>query len=330
MKNISEINSDDILKELNNLDYDDTDDLKLLDDEDIKPVETKKEEVVDLYSNYGYKRETNTTPKLDMYTEQPKVAPNPLEKYIKEAEIRNSSNQTVSNKPIDKYLDQMNQTKNTPSYHEKEVVRPKVEELKQKTVERPTTTTSPVETQNNITDLNQLFNKVSSNVKGVSDIVNKNAEIKRKIEEKYNDLKKLQMEHEENKKRDYAEINAYRDEVYAKIQEKKVEFEKDYNFMRQEHAKLDNEKKSFEEYKNASMANLNKLEKELKDSYDTRNKNIEQVELGLVKRKEQLDIERANLAKEKEQIKKEKEELAQNLLQFNKLVSEFTNGVESF
>lgn len=328
MKNISEINSEDILKELNNLDYDDTDDLQLLDDEDnIKPVEEKKETPkMDIYSNYGYKREK---PSVDMYTEQPVVAPNPLDKYIKEAEIRNnvSQKQSVSNKPIDKYLDQMNQNKNTSSYQEKEVASPKVEVLKK--IE-PAKTTSPIDSQNNITDLNQLFNKVSSNVKGVSDIVNKNAEIKRKIEEKYNDLKKLQQEHEDNKKRDYAEINAYRDEVYAKIQEKKSEFEKDYEYIKQEHTKLENEKRSFEEYKNTTLANLNKLEKELKESYDNRNKNIEQVELGLVKRKEQLDLERANLAKENERVKKEKDELAQNLIQFNKLVSEFTNGVESF
>lgn len=314
MKNIADVNTDDILLELNNLDYDDSEDLKLLDDEDIKPINNKNidNDLSSLYSNYEPKKEVVSTPKVDMYTE--KISSEPKEKFV---DITPKVNQpTVKETSLDSYLNRNNEKEVTPSNtYTSSVVR------------QPVT-----ENRNNSSaqELNQLFNKVTSNVKGASEIVNRNAEIKRKIEEKFNDLRKLQQEHESNKKKDYEEINAYRDEVYSKIQQKKSEFEKEYGNIRIEHEKLEKEKKSFEDYKNTSLANLNKLEKELKDSYENRTKNIEQVEIGLVKRKEQLDKEKSALAKERESIQQERDELAKNLVQFNKLVSEFTNGVQSF
>ena len=117
--------------------------------------------------------------------------------------------------------------------------------------------------------------------------------------------------------------NAYKDEVYTKLQHKKIDMEKDLKELRDAQIKLEQERKDFETYKSNAMANLTKLEKELKDRYEDRNKNIEQIEKGLVKRKEQLDSERASIAKERQ-------ELADNLVKFNKLVSEFTQGMDGF
>ena len=313
MKNIADVNTDDILLELNNLDYDDSEDLKLLDDEEIKPISNKSNEVdlSNFYNNYEPKKEAVTTSKVNMYTEKEEVKKD--EKQFTELKTNVPSQKATS---LDSYLNRNNKENHNNSINYQNNSKPQAKEE----ISKP----------NSSMELNQLFNKVSSNVKGASEIVNRNAEIKRKIEEKFNDLKRLQQQHEENKKKDYDEINAYRDEVYSKIQQKKADFEKDYSAIKNEQDKLEKEKRSFEEYKNTSLANLNKLEKELKESYESRTKNIEQVEIGLVKRKEQLDIERANLAKEKESIQQEREELAKNLVQFNKLVSEFTNGVQSF
>ncbi len=350
MKNIADVNSDDILTELNNLDYGESDDdLKLLDDEDIRPINNKQvdDDLSDFYMDYSAPKKSEEK-KVDLYTEKLKQEERPLDKYIEKAnklveQPKNIQTETKTEpKGIDAYLNRnvntsnkeqlYNQPKQAQSVQSVYKPQPKVNPISSTSTIKPQTNnyTINASSKTEVEDLNQLFNKVSNNVKGASEIVNRNAEIKKKIEAKFDELRRLQQEHEANKKKDYDEINAYKDDVMNMIQQKKSDMEKDLSELRVGQEKLEKEKKSFEDYKNNSLLNLNKLEKELKDSYESRNKNIEQVELGLVKRKEQLDIERASIAKEREQVKKEKEELARNLVQFNKLVSEFTQGMDNF
>ncbi len=184
--------------------------------------------------------------------------------------------------------------------------------------------------QVDIDSLNQLFAKVSSNVKGASDMVNKNAEIKKRIDEKFLELKKLQEEHEQNKQSDYAEINAYKEDVYAKLKEKKTEVEEQMTLLSRAKEAFEIEKKAFEKEKAETLATLAKRDQELDKSYQERVQGITQIEEGLVKRKEQLDIERNAIQQERIQCDKEKKELADNLLKFNQLVDDFTRGVDRF
>lgn len=361
MKNIADVNSDDILSQLNNLDYDADDDLLLLDDEDIRPISSNKndDDLSDFYKDYKSEEPKKEVKEdIDIYTEKTKVIPPitpafedktiKIETPIKEEKIAISKPVINETPSIDTYLNRkVEEPKKVTSVYSAPIVKEpvkKVEPIKPSIPtfmeKREVNTSKPIvsnrevnynnASSNEINDINQLFNKVTNNVKGASEIVNKNAEIKRKIEAKFEELRKMQEEHEKTKRRDYDEINAYKEEVYSKIQQKKADIEKDLNDLRSNQEKFEKEKKSFEEYKNSSLSNLNKLEKELKDSYESRNKNIEQVEIGLVRRKEQLDIERQNITKEKEQVQREKDELAKNLLQFNKLVSEFTQGIDNF
>lgn len=328
MKNIADVNSDDILNELNNLGYED-DDLKLLDDEDIRPINNKNDDDLDeFYLDYNPSKKEE---KIDLYTEKTKsVQSVPFNNYVdnkkveKKEEVKPTSVEDKNSTSVDAYL-------NRPQINSQPKSNPVVDNVKpyqpqsvtpiqqQKTISTERKTVSNADSN----DLNQLFNRVSNNVKGASELVNKNAEIKRKMDERFAELKRKQQEHELAKKKDIEEINAYRDEVYNKIQEKKVDLEKDVRELRNAQEKFEKEKKEFEMYKSNTLANFNKLEKELKESYDSRNKNIEQVELGLVKRKEQLD-------KEREAIAKDREELASNLVKFNKLVSDFTHDMDNF
>ncbi len=332
MKNIADVNSDDILTELNNLSYDDDDELKLLDDEDIKPInnssdEETDDELTDFYMDYEQSK-TKRKAKVDLYTEEVKpvkeeeskpkvevvkVAPAPKPEPVPTPAPAPAPN-------VDNYL-------NRPPKEENNVPNPLINNAKK---EEPPHVSAPNNNHVEIQDLNQLFDKVSNNVKGASEIVSRNAEIKRKIDERFEELRRMQQEHEANKKSDYEEINAYKNDVYAKLQDKKAEIERDLLSLRGEQTKLANERKDFETYKNQALANLSALEKELKESYDSRNKNIEQVEMGLVKRKEQLDAERSAIAKERELLEKDRATLANNLLQFNKLVDEFTKGIDNF
>lgn len=340
MKNIADVNSDDILTELNNLDYIE-EDLKLLDDEDIKPINNKvDDDLEDFYMDYNEKNKKDTN--IDLYTEKTKVF-DPITvkgENKKEEEVKSQIVEPSKQANVDSYLNRINN-----NYSKIEEIKtsnqPPIKNVSSSPIINKPTTNSQVEVRSSynqvqskdnvdVKDLSQLFNKVSNNVKGASEIVNRNAEIKRKIEEKFDEFRRLQQEHETNKKKDYEEINAYKDEVYSKLQQKKADIEKDLIDLRNNQEKLNTERKDFENYKNSTMANLKKLENDLKASYDSRNKNIEQVELGLVKRKEQLDAERALLAKEKEKLEKEREELTNNLIQFNKLVDDFTNGIDKF
>lgn len=329
MKNIADVNSDDILSELNNLDYDD-DDLKLLDDEDIKPINSSKEDddLADFYMDYEEPKKEEKPAKINLYTEKDDDAP--VVELI-------SPRHEEKEKPAPK-VDVQPQVSSVDAYLNRNI---KARPITASRVER-TTSVEPVKAnepvkeeketpiRTTVQDLNQLFDKVSNNVKGASEIVNRNTEIKRKIDERFEELQRLEQEHEANKRKDYAEINAYKEDVYTKLQAKKSEIEKELVALRTDQDALAKEKQEFENYKNTSLANLKKLEDELRESYDSRNKNIEQVEVGLVKRKEQLDVERANLAKERKELDKERTELSQNLVQFNKLVDEFTKGIDNF
>ena len=357
MKNIADVNSEDILSELNNLDYDD---LKLLDDEEIKPIATKAadDDLADFYMGYDTTNEhkLKNDNRINLYTEKALGTDKPSsskEQKNEKVEIKVKDEKTVVKKSssVDDYLNRPVVNRPTaetvnyepPKHVAKDMTNPLINRVKPVETNQNTTTitasanassmtkgSTPDNSMNDIKDLNQLFNKVSNNVKDASKVINRSAEIKRKIDERFEELRRLQQEHEANKKSDYAQINAYKEEVYTKLQQKKADIENDLAELRINQEKLNKEKQDFEAYKETSMSNLKKLEDELKKSYDSRNRDIEQVELGLVKRKEQLDKERASLAKEREQIEKDRANLADNLVQFNKLVDDFTNGINSF
>lgn len=338
--------TDELLNELTSIEFDDDDALTLLDDEESTPVSKNVIEDADLASFYSDSVEslTSKAPKEEVVVE--KVEPKPVPKKEEpKVEIRkpeppkaiDSYQGTVDKRTsLDAYLNGSLDSKKDEVKVEKITLppTPAVEEVKVEPVEPPklvpTTIAQKKEEQVNIDSLNQLFEKVSSNVRGASDIVNKNAEIKKKIDEKFQELKRLQEEHEKNKENDYAEINAYKDEVYAKLKEKKTEVEEQMAILNQSRAAFEKEKSDFEKDKEAAMAMISKREKEIDKSYQERLQGISQIEDGLVKRKEQLDLERASIQQERAQCDKEKKELADNLLKFNQLVDDFTKGVDRF
>ena len=262
MKNIADVNSDDILSELNNLDYDD-EELKLLDDEDSKKEQNKSTNNPDL-TNFYIDYDANQPSKKETYEDKSK----------QNKDNNQVSNQSVSS--IDDYLNRKtannkNTANNYSTINNQKVdsnpltnqVKDNHQDNKYQTINQPK---NPTNTKVGFNDLNVLFDRVSNNVKGASQIVNRNTEIKKKIDERFEELRRLQQEHEANKKSDYEQINAYKDEVYSKLQQKKSDIEKDLIELRNNQEKLEKEKKEFEDYKNTSLSNLKKLENELKES----------------------------------------------------------------
>lgn len=341
--------TDEILNELTSIEFDDDDALTLLDDEEATPVSRETIDDEDLASFYLDSSE-ETPKKTDLYTE--KEVPNvPVQKEevkvakeIKEETPVQTPVSALVSQPstpekyygggahIDAYLNgSLENRKEEVKVERVTQTPPKPEPISSPTPQVQVVTPSekkeePVDMNN----LNQLFAKVSNNVRGASDIVNKNAEIKKKIDERFQEIKRLQDAHEEAKKKDYAEINAYKDEVYAKLKDKKNEVEEQMALLKKEQQDFETQKQAFAKEKEETLARLAKKDQELMLSYQERVKSIEQIENGLVKRKEQLDSERATIQQEKEQCEKDKKELAENLIKFNQLVDDFTKGVDRF
>ena len=315
--NQSNTETAEILDELTSVDYDDDDALTLLDDEETPSVARVAYEDADLASFYSDIPE----PKV----EAPKVEKEPKEEPPKEPVVK----PVIPAKEPATVDDYLNKSLEKPEVKVEKVasikpdnpapIVPKVEPVKERPVE-----------VNSDNSLNQLFAKVSSNVKGASDLVNRNAEIKRKIDERLEALTKLQAEHEKNKQRDYEEITNYKNDVYNKLLAKKEELEKQMSQLKQLQITLMQEKQTFEAEKKKSQEALVQKEQELNQSYQERVKSIEQIENGLIKRKAELDQERELLQQEKEDVNKQKKELAENLVKFNQLVDDFTKGVDRF
>ncbi len=177
------------------------------------------------------------------------------------------------------------------------------------------------------TDINDLFEKVSVNVKDASEIFRKNNDLKQKIDSRFDELKKLQSEIENSKKSQFDEINEYKEEVLNKLTEKKEEIEKRLNLLKDSQASLENEKQEFEEYKKKEQDNIDKVQKEVQAAYDNRREELAHIEDVLRKQKDALDEERSQLALDRIQYESDKNALANNLLKFNELVSAFKDGV---
>lgn len=176
-------------------------------------------------------------------------------------------------------------------------------------------------------DINALFDKVSVNVKGASEIFKRNTEMKEKIDIRFEELKKLQSEVENSKKSQIDEINSYKDEVFSKLTEKKEEIEKRLNTLKDLQASLEKEKSEFEEYKKKEQEKIEKVQKDVQSAYDDRREELSHIEDTLRKQKDALDEERNQLSLDKIQYEADKNELANNILKFNELVDSFTTGV---
>ena len=177
------------------------------------------------------------------------------------------------------------------------------------------------------TAINDLFDRVSVNVKEASDIFRKNTDLKKKIDNRFEELKKLQSEIENSRKKQIDEIDKYKAEVLAKLTEKKEEIEKRLNLLKESQATLEKEKQEFEQYKKEEKENIDKVQKEVQAAYDDRREELNHIEDVLRKQKDSLDEERSQLSLDRIEYEADKNELANNLLKFDELVNSFTNGI---
>lgn len=182
--------------------------------------------------------------------------------------------------------------------------------------------------ENLSTDINNLFVKVNNNVQEASDIFLRNVEMKKILDNRFEELKKLQSDIEKTKKADYEEINNYKEEVIAKLTVKKEEVEEKLNLLKDLQVKFEKEKSDFENYKKEETIRLDKLKQEEEASFEIRKNELNRIEDKLRKQKDFLEEERRNLSLDQIQYETDKNELANNMIKFNDIVSKFTNGID--
>ena len=178
------------------------------------------------------------------------------------------------------------------------------------------------------TDIKALFDRVGINVKEASDIFRKNTEMKEKLDNRFEELKKLQSEIQKSKKVQNQEIDMYKNSVLEKLNDKKEEIEKRLNKLKEYQSTLEKEKEKFEAYKRAEKAEIAKVQREVQEAYDVRREELNHIEDVLRKQKDALDEERNQLSLDRIQYESDKNELANNLLKFNEIVDSFTNGMD--
>lgn len=177
------------------------------------------------------------------------------------------------------------------------------------------------------TNLDKLFDKMSSNVQEAYDIFKKNSEMKDKIDRRFDELKALQLEISKIKKAQLDEIDAYKEEVLNKLTDTKKEVENRLNTLKEYQANLEKDKKEFEEFKEQEKIKIKNVEKDVQSAYDDRKEELNRIEDTLRKQKDSLDEERTQLNLDKIKLESDKNDLANNILKFNEIVGSFTSGM---
>ena len=178
------------------------------------------------------------------------------------------------------------------------------------------------------TNIKDLFDRVGINVKEASDVFKRNTEMKEKLDSRFEELKKLQLDVARKKEEQYSEINAYKEEVLSKLTEKKDEIERRLNKLKEFQSSLEKEKEEFEQYRKKEKEEIERVQKEVQEAYDSRREELNHIEDVLRRQKDLLDEERSQLSLDKIQYESDKNELANNLLKFNEIVDSFTNGID--
>lgn len=179
-------------------------------------------------------------------------------------------------------------------------------------------------------DLNSIFEIVNNNVKEATNLFNKNIEMKRKIEEQLDALRKDKEEHEAKKNADYQKIKTYKQEVYDKLKAKKEEVESEIASLKETQIKIINEKNKFEKYKREELTRLKEQEANNQIILEEEKAKLEEEKNKLKVEKNSLEEAKHSLELDRIKYENDKNELANNLMKFNELVGDFTVGIDRF
>lgn len=182
----------------------------------------------------------------------------------------------------------------------------------------------------NETDINNIFKMANNNVKEATNIFHKNMEMKLKIEEKYKQFKREKEDFELKKVAAQKKIDAYKEEVYGKLKSKKNEIEAEINNLKIAQKKLEQDKANFEEQKREELAKIKQEKnKELEEIGEKRSE-LETLEVSLRLERENIEEQKRGLELDRIKYESDMSELTNNLLKFNELVGDFSDGMGRF
>lgn len=176
-------------------------------------------------------------------------------------------------------------------------------------------------------DINNIFKMANNNVKEATNIFHKNMEMKLKIEEKYKQFKREKEDFELKKIADQKKIEAYKEEVYSKLKSKKNEIEAEINNLKIAQKKLEQEKSNFEEQKREELAKIRQEKNKNLEEIGEKRSELETLEVSLRLERENIEEEKHQLELDRIKYESDMSELTNNLLKFNELVGDFTNGM---
>lgn len=178
------------------------------------------------------------------------------------------------------------------------------------------------------TDINNLFVKVNTNVQEASDIFSRNVEMKKILDNRFEELKQLQSEIESSRAANYEEINNYKEEVINKLTTKKEEVEEKLELLKKLQSEFEQEKNEFENYKKDEIVKIEKMRKEEETTFEERRNELNRIEDKLRKQKDFLEEEKRQLSLDQIKYETDKNELANNMIKFNEIVGKFTSGID--
>ncbi len=179
-------------------------------------------------------------------------------------------------------------------------------------------------------DINSMFEKASSSVQEAKNIFAKNVEMKRQIDEKFQELERAKAEHEKENKANVDKINAYKESVVAKLREKKNEIGQQVVRLKEAQGKYAEEKMHFETYKKEELEKLKTIKMEQRQELEERKKELDILTDSLKQQRDEIEEEKRQLELDRIRYEADKNELANNLLKFNELVGDFTVNIDKF
>lgn len=182
--------------------------------------------------------------------------------------------------------------------------------------------------ENSKTDISDLFVKVNNNVQEASNFFLKNSDMKRLLDNRFEELKKLQSDVELSRKQGYEDIDNYKEETLQKINERKDEIDEKIASLNDYQVKLDKDKEEFETYKKEEILKIEKMRDDEKLEFEKRKNELARIEDKLRRMKDSIEEERRQLNLDQIQYETDKKELAANMIKFNDIVSKFTNGID--
>ncbi len=182
----------------------------------------------------------------------------------------------------------------------------------------------------NGTNINNIFQMANNNVKEATNIFHRNMEMKLKIEEKYKQFKREKEDFELKKVATQKKIDAYKEEVYGKLKSKKNEIETEINNLKIAQKKLEQDKSNFEEQKRDELAKIKQEKNKDLEEIGEKRSELETLEVSLRLERENIEEEKRQLELDRIKYESDMNELTNNLLKFNELVGDFSDGMERF